>query len=316
MPRDTQRVLVTGGSGFIGSHLVDRLLEFGTDVAVLDNLSSGRLQNIRRHIGKKNFHFKKGDIRDCSLVKKLMRKVDAVFHQAAFVSVQESTENPILANEINVQGTVNLLKAASSSNIKRFVYASSCATYGDVTKLPIKESYQLKPTSPYGVSKLCAENYVRVFHDIFGLETVCLRYFNVYGPRQNRNEYSGVIVKFIENLNKNRPLIIFGNGEQTRDFVHVRDIVESNMLALTKDDAIGKTFNVGTGKPTKINDLAKLLLEITHKNLRMIRSHPRKGEIMHSYADISEAKKLLQYSPKISLRKGLEELVKKNHVSK
>ncbi|NWG11075.1 NAD-dependent epimerase/dehydratase family protein, partial [Candidatus Bathyarchaeota archaeon] len=209
-----------------------------------------------------------------------------------------------------VDGTVNLLKAASDSNVKRFVYAYSCAAYGDITELPIKENHPLRPMSPYGVSKLSAENYVRIFHDVFHLETVCLRYFNVYGSRQSHNQYSGVIVKFLENLKKNRPLTVFGDGEQTRDFVHVRDVADANVLALKANDAVGKAFNIATGEPTTINDLGKLLIEITRRNVKIVHSQPRKGEIKHSYADISEANAKLLYNPKVTLRKGLEELAK------
>lgn len=304
-------VLVTGGAGFIGSHVVDRLIEEDLKVVVLDNLQGGQLENIRQHIGKKNFRFVQGDIRDSRLVRDCVRDMDAVIHQAALVSVPESIKNPVLTNDVNVSGTLNLLKASADSNVKRFVYASSCVVYGNTEKLPIKENDSLRPVSPYGVSKLAAENYARVFYEVFGLETVCLRYFNVYGPRQLHGDYSGVITQFISQSTKNRPLVIFGDGEQTRDFVHVQDVVEANLLALRNKEIAGETFNIATGKATTINQLANMFLEITKKpHLKLTHCKPRKGDIKHSYADISKAKEKLQYTPKISLKKGLKELAK------
>ena len=184
---DYSRVLVTGGAGFIGSHLVDRLLKEGMEVVVLDNLQGGRLENISQHLGKKNLCFVRGDIRDSRLVKNLARDVDAIIHQAARVSVPESIKDPTLTNDVNVNGTLNLLEASVESDVKRFVYASSCAVYGDAEVMPINEGCLPRPTSPYGVSKLAAESYVQVFHEVFRLKTVCLRYFNVYGSRQINN---------------------------------------------------------------------------------------------------------------------------------
>ena len=305
------RVLVTGGAGFIGSHIVDRLVAEGVEVVVLDNLYTGRLENVKQHIGKKGLHFVRGDVRDFRLVRDLARDVDAIIHQAALVSVPESFKDPVLTNDVNVCGTLNLLRASVDSDVRRFVYASSCAVYGNAEKMPIKENSLPRPVSPYGVSKLAAENYVRVFHEAFGLETVCLRFFNVYGPRQVYSDYSGVITQFMNRLEKNLPLVIFGDGQQTRDFVHVQDIVEANILALKNEGVAGETFNIATGVATTINQLANVLLEATNKTqLKTVHSEPRKGDIKHSAADISKAIKKLHYNSKISLREGLEKLTK------
>lgn len=304
------KVLVTGGAGFIGSHLVDRLLKEDIEVVVLDNPQGGRLENIHQHLSNKNLCFVRGDIRDSRLVRNLVRDVDAIIHQAARVSVPESIENPVLTDDVNVNGTLNLLQASVESDVKRFVYASSCAVYGDAEAMPINEDCLPKPTSPYGASKLAAENYVQVFHKVFRLKTVCLRYFNVYGSRQINSYYSGVITQFVNRLAKNLPLVIFGDGEQSRDFVHVQDVVEANMLTLRVKGVEGETFNIATGIATTINQLASTLLEITNKScLKIVHSKPRKGDIKHSVGDISKAQKKLHYSVKFSLKEGLKELV-------
>lgn len=309
MPNNS-RILVTGGAGFIGSHVVDRLLKEKLDVVVLDNLNSGKLENIEPHFGRKNFSLVKGDVRDERLVRRVIRDVDAVIHHAAFISVPESTKNPLLTNDVNVTGTLNLLEAAITCDVDRFIYASTCAVCGDTKTLPIKEDCLPQPTSPYGVSKLAAENYVRVFNDVYGLDTVCLRYFNVYGPRQAYNQYSGVITQFMNCISENRYLTIFGDGKQTRDFVNVKDIVEANVLALRSKGATGEIFNIATGVATKIEQLAKMLLEVAGKpHLKIFYDKPRKGDIRHSYADISKAQKKLKYKPKIPLMKGLEEFI-------
>jgi len=197
-----------------------------------------------------------------------------------------------------------------SSDVKRFVYASSCAVYGEAESLPLREDSPLRPASPYAVSKLAAENYVRVFYWVYGLETVCLRFFNVYGSRQVYSEYSGVMTQFISCLTKDRPLVIFGDGEQTRNFVQVRDVVEANMLALKNKGVVGEVFNVATGVATTINKLANVLLSAANRtHLKMVHSEPRKGDIKHSVADISKARWKLHYDPKVLLKDGLEELL-------
>jgi nucleoside-diphosphate-sugar epimerase len=303
-------ILVTGGAGFIGSHIVDRLLDEGVKVRVVDNLSTGEQKNLVQHQGKKNLQFVEGDIRNYDLLKKLTRGVDAVFHEAALVSVTSSVENPILANELNVTGTLNLLKVCVEAKVKRFVFASSCSVYGDSKILPNHENLMPKPLSPYAVSKLAAENYIKVFQDIYNLETVILRYFNVYGPRQKYGPYSGVISIFINRLLKNENLTIYGDGKQTRDFVNVEDVVEANMHALSKRDAVGEVFNVSAGEAISINAVAKALQKIMGKtNLKLTYAETRLGDIKNSYADISKAKKILGYTPKVPIKEGLVKLV-------
>jgi len=304
-------VLVTGGAGFIGSHLVDRLLAEGIGVTVLDNLQGGFFENIRHNVGRSDFHFVEGDIRDVGLVQKLVKGVDAVFHYAALVSVPDSIRDPLLTNDVNVNGTLDLLKACVTAKVRRFVFASSSAVYGEAETLPLKEDCPLAPISPYGVSKLAAEKYVTVFNKVFGLGTVCFRFFNVYGSRQSDGSYSGVITRFMSRIASDTAPEIFGDGEQTRDFVHVQDVAEANVLSLKSEEIAGETFNIGTGVATSVNQLASVLLEITGKaHLRLEHSKPRKGDIEHSVADISKARKKLGYSPKISLKDGLMRLLR------
>ena len=311
MPLDFSEILVTGGAGFIGSHIVDRLLDEELKVRVLDNLSTGEKKNLAQHQNKKSFQFIEGDIRNFDLVKKAVEGVDAVIHEAALVSVTRSVEDPLLSNEINVTGTVNLLKACVDAHVKRFVLASSCAVYGDTKTLPNHENLAPKPLAPYAADKLAAENYAKVFHEVYGLETVSLRYFNVYGPRQKYGPYSGVISIFINRLLKNEPPIICGDGKQTRDFINVKDVVKANMLALSKQKVAGEVFNISTGEATTLNKLAETVQKIMDKtDLKPVHAEPRPGDIKHSYGDINKAKRNLEYTPKVQLEEGLSELVK------
>lgn len=307
------KVLVTGGAGFIGSHIVDHLLERDYEVTVIDDLSSGKLGNIAHQRGK-NLRFIKGNIRDFKLMKRVTKNVDAVFHEAAFTSVDLSVKDPVAVNGTNVDGTLNLLKAASEQNVKRFVYASSGAVYGNMCISQKKENMILKPLSPYGVSKLAAENYTKMFYKLYGLETVALRYFNVYGPRQRCDSewaYGGVISTFMTRIFKKQSPIVHGDGNQTRDFVFVKDVVAANMLALNCRPASGEVFNIGTGIGTSINQIVELLGKtISMGNLKPIYSSPRSGDIRDSCADISKAKRILGYNPEYSISNGLEKLVR------
>jgi nucleoside-diphosphate-sugar epimerase len=308
------KALVTGGAGFIGSHLVDRLLKEDFEVTVLDSLSSGSMQNVPSDYAEGNFRFVKGDIRDLSLVMEITKDIDVVFHEAAFVSVMLSVKNPLLANDVNVSGTLNLLKASLDSGVKRFVFASSAAVYGE-TPSPLKgEDLIPQPSSPYGVSKLAAENYVRSFYTVYGLETVSLRYFNVYGPRQSFDincAYGGVITIFLNRLLRNMSPIVFGDGEQTRDFVYVGDVVESNILALGCKNAVGEFFNIGSGTRISVNQVAEVLKRLLKReDVENVYAEARPGDIQHGYADTTKAKRILGYSPKFSFEEGLAELVK------
>ena len=307
------RILVTGGAGFIGSHIADRLLKEGFEVTVIDNLDTGRLENIANHQDKKEFNFIKGDIRDFNLVKETMQDMDAVFHEAALASVTLSVEKPLLTNDINVTGTLNVLKAASDLHVKRFIFASSAAVYGNAVSPLKREDMTTNPTSPYGVSKLAAEVYVRLFCKVYGLETVALRYFNVYGPKQRFDiqcAYGGAITIFTNRLLRNKPPLIYGDGEQTRDFVYIQDVVEANMLALKSRDAAGEVFNVGTGTNVSVNQVANTLKEIMdRKDLETIYADSRPTDIRHGYADITKAQKILGYNPRFSFKEGLTELV-------
>jgi UDP-N-acetylglucosamine 4-epimerase len=311
MPFDFTDILVTGGAGFIGSHIVDRLLDEGFNVRVVDNLSTGDRSNLSHHQSKKSFELIEGDIRNFSLIKKAVKSVDAVFHEAAIISVTGSVENPILTNEVNVTGTVNLLKACVDAHVKRFVFASSCAVYGDSETIPQHEKLMPMLLSPYAASKLAAENYVKVFNAVYGLETVILRYFNVYGLRQKYGPYSGVISVFLNRLLENEAPIIYGDGEQTRDFVSVIDVVEANLLALSERNAVGEVYNISLGEASTINMVVKMLQEIMDKKaIEPVYTEPRSADIRHSYADISKARKKLGYEPSIQLDEGLNELVK------
>ena len=306
------KVLVTGGAGFIGSHLVSRLLNDGLDVVALDNLFTGKLENIKTHLDNSHLHFVKGDMRTRSVLNRSVTQVDCVFHLAAIASVPFSVKDPLLTNDVNVTGTLNLLKACSDSGAKRFVFASSCAVYGEPHCLPLDEKHSTLPISPMAVSKLAAEHYCRIFHETYGLETVILRLFNVYGIRQSLGDEGAVIAKFIERLSNKAPLVIYGDGSQTRDFVHVNDVVEAFVLASQKEKAAGDVFNVGSGTSTTVNDLVKVLQNATGRHLEVKYEKPRLGDIKHSFANIEKAKKTLGYKPKVSLNLGLKTLLKKS----
>jgi UDP-glucose 4-epimerase len=311
--RKHQKILVTGGAGFIGSHIVDKLMEEDFVVTVIDNLQTGSHANIDRHLGKKNFSFVKGDIRDINLVRKTLKDIDVVFHEAALASVTLSVKDPILTNQINVEGTLNLLKASCDLGVKRFVFASSAAVYGKNNSPQKKEDDSLNPPSPYGVSKLAAEKYVQVFQKLYGIETVCLRYFNVYGPRQRvdvHGSYGGVISIFINRILKNMPPTINGDGEQTRDFVYIDDVVEANILAMNSKNGVGEAFNIATGKNVSINQIAGTLKRLMNKErLENIHNEPRATDVKHGYASINKAEEILGYEPRFSIEDGLSQLV-------
>lgn len=305
------RILVAGGAGFIGSHIVDRLLDADIEVIVLDNLYTGKLENLRKHKRNRKFRFQNGDVRDYRTVKRVVKGVDAVFNDAAIVGIPRSIEDPILANDVNAGGTLKLLKACSDAGVKRYIQASSASVYGNPETMPIEESFPLNPISPYAVAELAAENYAKVFHVVYGLETVCLRYFNVYGPRQSASTYSGVIPIFLDQLRQNKRLVVFGDGEQTRDFVYVKDVVQANILALTVEKAAGEVFNVATGKPSSINELVERLQKHAgKKRTKPLYKSSRSGDVRSSYASIKKTKKILGFKPVYDLEKGISESVK------
>ena len=306
---DFSVVMVTGGAGFIGSHLVDRLLEEGFRVRVIDNFFSGDQKNLAHHKNNKLFEFLEGDIRDFDLVRKAIKGIDAVFHQAALVSVPRSCDDPVLSNEINVQGTLNLLQACVDVDVKKFVFASSCAIYGDSDFLPVTEEFPVKPHSPYAIDKYACEEYARIFSKIYDLETVGLRYFNVYGPRQKVGSYSGVISVFVNCFLDNKSPTVFGDGNQSRDFVHVKDVVNANLLALSKENISGEVFNISSGKRITINSIIKTIQKIMDKKSRVFYAKPRSGDIEHSFANIKKAQNVLGYKPSVKFEEGLREVV-------
>lgn len=302
-------VLVTGGAGFIGSHLVDRLVNNDYNVRVLDNLSTGKLSNIQEHVENGRVDFVEGDIKDFEQVKKCVHGVDAVMHLAAVTSVPFSVKNPALTYETNVVGTLNLLVSLAKEKVGKFVFISSCAVYGEPQYLPVDEDHPTNPISPYAESKLLGERYCFGFHENKLLKAVALRFFNVYGLRQGLNDYSGVITRFIDRIKQGSSLIVYGDGSQTRDFVHVSNIVEAIQGSLEKESAEGQVFNIGSGKPTSIDELANTILSLAGSNLGVVHEAPRLGDIKHSYADASKASKLLDYKPTKALRDGLREIL-------
>ncbi|KUH31728.1 nucleoside-diphosphate sugar epimerase [Thermococcus celericrescens] len=301
-------VVITGGAGFIGSHIAWELVR-DNEVVILDNLYTGKEENVPP--GAK---LVKADIRDYSAVAELISHADYIFHEAAQVSVVESVRDPVFTEEVNVMGTLNILKALLEGHGK-LIFASSAAVYGDNPNLPLRETERPKPLSPYGVTKATAEEYLRVFHELYGLPVVALRYFNVFGPRQSANQYAGVISIFINRALKNEPLVIFGDGKQTRDFIYVKDVVKANILAAESRRSNGRVFNVATGKQTTILELAMKVIEITGANSSVLFDKPRPGDIRHSLADISGIRSL-GFEPEWSLEEGLKKTVEwysKNH---
>ncbi|WP_297417542.1 SDR family oxidoreductase [Thermococcus sp.] len=294
-------VVVTGGAGFIGSHIAWELVK-DNDIVVIDNLQTGKEENVPAGV-----KLVKADIRDYGAIVDLVMQADYVFHEAAQVSVVESIKDPLLTEDVNVVGTLNILKALLEGHGK-LVFASSAAIYGDNSHLPLVETEKPRPLSPYGVTKATAEEYLRVFHELYGLPVVALRYFNVFGPRQSANQYAGVISIFINRALKNEPLIIFGDGRQTRDFIYVKDVVKANILVAESRRANGRVFNVATGKQTSILELAQKVVEITGANSPITFDKPRPGDIKHSLADIREIRKL-GFEPEWSLEDGLKKTV-------
>ena len=304
------KVLVTGGAGFIGSHLVDHLVREGFEVAVLDNLSTGSLENVKHLSASKGFSFVRGDVADKRRVDESLKDVDVVFHLAAVTSVPFSVKNPVETFRVNVEGTRNLLEACIREGVERFIYVSSCAVYGEPEYLPVDEKHPLRPISPYAESKLEAERLCMEFQETYGLKTTVLRPFNVYGSGMRSDQYSGVVARFIERLRLGKPPIIYGDGTQTRDFVHVEDVVRAMILALDNEGAAGRTFNVATGVPTSINRLAQLVIDLFGASgVKPQHRKARIGDVRYSYADIKEAKANLGFEPKISLKEGLSTLL-------
>jgi len=310
----SKTVLVTGGAGFIGSHVVDRLVSEGYSVRVLDDLSSGKKANIKDHLSSGTVELIKGDIRDATIVSQSLKGIDAVIHLAAQISVTLSVQNPDETFDVNLAGTLNLLSCSAKEGVKKFVFASSCAVYGEAEVLPIREDAHTNPISPYAESKLLGERYCLGFNERRLIGTVALRFLNVYGPRQGLNDYSGVITKFIDRVIQKEPLVIYGDGSQTRDFVNVHDVVEAIIRSI-RSEINGQVINVGTGKPTSINELAKTILELAGASTEIIHEKSRTGDIKDSYGDISKALKLLGYAPKVSLREGLQVLLEEKGVT-
>lgn len=295
--------IVTGGCGFIGSHLARRLIAKGEDVRIIDDMSKGRIERISDIIN--NIELFKVDIRNYEEILNIFKNVDKVFHLAAQVSVFNSLEDPYFDASVNILGTINVLKAAVVSKVDRFVYVSSAAIYGNPVEVPITEEHPKAPLSPYGLSKLIGERYSLLFKYLNDLKVSVIRPFNVYGPGQDPNdEYAGVITKFITRVLEGKSPIVFG-GNQTRDFVYVEDVVEGAILASEKEEAIGESFNIASGKEITIDELAKIIIKISGKDLDIIHQPLRKGDIERSIADISKAQQILGYKPKIELETGL-----------
>ena len=302
------KYLVTGGAGFIGSHLVETLVKQGQDVRVLDNFLTGKRENIEEFLDK--IDLIEGDIRDFNTCEQAVNGVDYVLHQAALPSVPRSIKDPVLTNAINVVGTLNLLVASKDAKVNKFVFASSSSVYGDDPNLPKKEGIEGVPLSPYAVTKLVGEHYLRVFSEIFGLGTVALRYFNIFGPRQDpHSHYAAVIPNFITRVIEEDSPKIFGDGEQSRDFTFVDNVVRANMLAAESEDISGEVFNIACGDSITVNTLFEKIRHFFQKEVDPFYDKPRPGDILHSFADIAKARKMLKYEPAMSFDDGLRETI-------
>jgi UDP-glucose 4-epimerase len=302
-------VLVTGGAGFIGSHLVEALVARGDRVRVLDDLSTGRRENLRHLEGA--FDFILGSCADLETARRAVQGCEAVFHEAAIPSVPRSVSDPVGTDRANCGGTVTMLEAAREAGVKRFVFAASSAAYGDTPTLPKEESMTPNPLSPYAVQKVAGEHYCRVFFQTHGLETVALRYFNVFGPRQDpKSEYAAVVPRFVTAALKGEPVTVFGDGLQSRDFTPIADAVRANLLALTSPRAPGHVINVARGERITLLELVERIGRIVGRKVEVHHAPPRAGDIKHSLADVTRARELLGYTPSPSLDTALTEVVR------
>lgn len=302
------RYVVTGGAGFIGSHIAENLAGRGDEVVILDNLFSGKVGNIRHLLDNSSVTFLEGSVTDQALLANACKGADGIFHEAAITSVPRSVRDPLATNETNVSGTLNVLVAAQKCGVKKIVYASSSSVYGDTPTLPKREDMVPSPKSPYAITKLAGEYYCKVFSELYGMDTVALRYFNVFGPRQDPDsEYSAVIPKFITKLLHNESPVIYGDGSQTRDFTYVKDVAEANIRAM--DTSARGVFNVAYGSRISLVELAHLIMETLGADRPLVFEPPRKGDIHDSLAAISAARETFGYAPKYTVKTGLMETI-------
>jgi UDP-glucose 4-epimerase len=302
------KYIITGGAGFIGSHIVEELAQQQHEVVIFDNFFSGKMENIRPFLEKKNVTFVQGSVTDLSVLKKIFEGADGIFHEGAIASVPRSIANPLATNEANVTGTLNVLIAARDCGVRKVLFASSSSVYGNTPTLPKREDMTPNPLSPYAVSKLTGEHYLKVFSEVYGLKTLSLRYFNVFGPRQDpKSEYAAVIPRFITKILSHESPTIFGDGGQTRDFTYVKDVVQANIRAM-ESDAQG-VFNVAYCKRIDLNELASLIMEITGITVSLMYEPPRTGDVRDSLADIRRAQDAFGYAPEYTVKKGLKETI-------
>ena len=300
--------LVTGGAGFIGSHIVEELVRRGERVRALDNLSTGRRENLVPFL--ECIDLIEGDLRDLPTVRRAVEGADFVLHQGALPSVPRSISDPLTSNAVNATGTLHLLVAARDAGVRRVVYASSSSVYGDSPALPKQEEMPTQPKSPYAVSKLAGENYCRAFSQVYGLETVCLRYFNVFGPRQDpTSQYAAVIPLFITAMLRGESLTVYGDGCQSRDFTYVSNVVHANLLAATVSGVAGRVFNVACGQRHTLLDLIAILDQILDSRVTSVHAAPRPGDVRHSLADITAVQEALGYRAEVNFREGLQRTV-------
>ena len=299
------KIVVTGGAGFLGSHLVDKLIREGEEIIVIDNLFRGQTENIEQHIPNKKFTLLNDEIQNKTKINDALHLADAVIHFASISSVFRSIVEPEIVNTINVTGTLNMLNLCIKEEVQCFIFASSAAVYGGDRNRPLQENDSLHPLSPFAASKIAGEAYCKAYSETYGLNTIILRFMNIYGPRITK-VYRRVCSKFAEATIRNEPLVIVGDGKQTRDFTYVTDAINAILLALNKKDIKGETFNIGTGKPTTINQLANLYKKISVNSKQEIKHiNAKKGDLIYSYADITKAKKKIGYNPKIDVETGI-----------
>jgi len=301
-----KKILITGGAGFIGSNLVEKLLEYDNEVIIFDNLSTGIMENIKNLESNPNFKFVQGDILNKELLEQVLENIDYVFHYAAVVGVKRTIEKPLEVLNVNTEGTRNVLELSLKQGVEKVIFASSSEVYGEPVEIPERENGHVNAKLPYAASKLIGENYCEAYYDMYGLKTTSLRFFNVYGPKQNSTPYGFVVGIFIEQALKNKPLTIFGDGTQTRDFVFIEDNINATIIAAEQSKTNGKAINIGTGKPTTILDLAEEIIEITGVNTEPTFLPEREHDIKHRFPDISLMRELLGYRPEYKLRDGLK----------